>query len=151
MKKFRTSEDLDEIFVRIPLNKARSILTMCVTVAEKAMSALVRVNSGEVPVGESQKRALRAYADSYRLLRDAIEASIQGNISKEDQEAIIDYEADRLKILQDELLETIKDNLGPCDDPDCETCDISEKIKQEFDLNSLPKGTILSPGSDEEN
>jgi hypothetical protein len=165
MKKFSTSEDLNDLLVSIPLNKARSILTMCFSTAEKAVVALDRARRGEVNVGEQQRASLEQYVDDYKLLRDLITKAIVDNVSIEDQEAIREHENQRTDNLKEEIVTTMTKRLEDlCDDPNCEACDdlrkvvsesvdppSTEKTKTEFDLDDLPEGTILSPGSDEEN
>ena len=141
MKKFKTSEDLDEILISLPLNVARTIHVMCSNIAEKANLAMERIDSGEVPAGEHQKRSIQSYATSQEILHQAITEALVDNVSIEDQETIRQFEGDRLEALEAEIMKMLKADLLA--DPD--------GIKQEFDMTDLPEGTILSPGSDEEN
>lgn len=161
MKKFETSEDLDQLSVNIPLNKARSLLTMAFSAAEKALDVLLKAENSEVKLGAEQKAALEAYVEDYKLLRDLISDAILDNLTTEQQEAINEYEKKRTASLKDELVGVITERMqDACSDPNCEACQAlkkvigvpsSEDVKQEFDLDDLPEGTILSPGSDEEN
>lgn len=164
MKEFKTSEDLDQLSVSIPLNKARSLLTMAFSAAEKALYALLKAEDNKVNLGAEQKAALEAYVEGYKLCRDLISDAIVSNLTVEQQEAIREYEGKRAAILKDELIDTVSECMQDgCDDPNCEACTAINKVladfkvpskqdpKTEFDLDDLPDGTFIVPGSDEEN
>ena len=160
MKKFETSEDLDQLSVSVPLNKARSLLTMAYSAAEKALDALLKAENGEAKLGAKQKAALEAYVEDYKLLRDLISDAIMDNLTPEQQQAISDHEKARTASLKEELVDTVSERLQEvCSDSDCEACRALKQVmggrsvdpKTEFDLEDLPEGTIMFPGSDEEN
>ena len=146
MKKFKTSEDLDQVTISLPLNVARTLLTMCSGIAEKASIALQRIDGHLVPAGKVQRRAIALYLACHDKLHEIINVAIVDNVSVEDQQTIKEHEIVRIQALEDEIVELFKAypeqqfNIGP-----------DSEVKQEFDVSDLPEGTVLSPGSDEEN
>ena len=162
MKKFKTSEDLDELRVRIPVNRARNLLTMCHRAAEDALRVLLKARDAGGGLGPLQEIALQQYVDDYKFLRDAIADAIGTNVSPGDQEVIRDYESTEGAKLKAELAKGYSDRIDKaheCNDPECTTCDAirksfkptKESVEDEFDLSDLPEGTFIVPGSDEEN
>ena len=165
MKKFRTSDDLNQLYIRIPLNKARGILTMCATTAERALGAMEIAKRDNIELGEVHKSSLQRYIDDYQLLEDLISIAIRTSVSDEDQASIRDQEELSTDALKNELVEVIATSWnGSCDDPNCTTCDDvrklaedvgnsspADKVKKDFKLSDLPEGSVIVPGSDEEN
>lgn len=162
MKKFKTSEDLDQVYIQVPLNMARTILTMCHEVYTKAQDAIERAKIGGVLIGERQAAAINQYIQTQEHVSLLVEDALSDNVSIEDQQDIKAYEASRTTALKEELVQSITKHMeSSCSNPDCEACTKlrkvvdeyrpSSKTKQEFDLTDLPDGTTLVPGSDEEN
>lgn len=160
MKKFKTSEDLNRLSVILPLNRARNILTLALRGAEGALRVLFKAEGHYVELTVSQKRALEAYVENYKFLRDAVVTIIADNVSLEDQAAIKVYEDICAEALRKELAKSYGERINEahaCEDSDCDSCEnirrsfSQQDIKDEFDLSDLPEGSVIVPGSEGEN
>lgn len=137
-KKFNRPEDLDQIHLDVPLNEARTLLSLCYASAEKAAVAIEAHKRGEVTMKPAQLAALEEYISSYAAFKDTITNAIRDNVSLEDQETIAEYERKRGEELKDELVKNLTNNIlnNQCDDPDCDTCKAVAEAQSEYDALS---------------
>lgn len=160
MKKYSTADDLNELGVSIPLNKARNLLTLCKGAADDAIRVLVKAKALGVTLGPLQRAALEEYVADYKYLRDAICDTLEINVSALDQARIRAAQIAGTKELENELVAIYSERIQEahdCPESNCTTCAAirnkfnTQAIKNEFDLTDLPEGSIVVPGSEEEN
>jgi len=160
MKKYSTPEDLNAIEIKIPLNRARNLLTLCQNGAADATHVLAKAKEFGVKLGTLQRATLELYVNNCKFFRDIITSTIEENVSHADQDIIKLQEYELREKLTAELVKGYSKRIREahdCPNDDCDTCKNirvefeSQDIKDEFDLDSLPEGSIIVPGSKEEN
>ena len=157
MKKFKISDDLDQITIEIPLNVARSLITMSYPTAEKATRALEMQEQSGIDIGDLHLNLLKKYFNDYKVIQSKISKAILDNLTAEDQKVIRDYEENYTEALTKEMNESLYDDVNKEEQEYRKSLVVrdlsktSKTIQNEFDLDSLPEGTVIVPGSKEEN
>jgi len=143
MKKFETSEDLDQLTVELPLNKARAILTMCATYVHRVVTVLAAAKEQQIEVGSLQESVLKQSVQDFKHLQDLVGKCLDDYVTVEEQDAIAEYEKNGALTLQKEFSETDVTNRK-------RGLKVGTRI-EEFEDVDIPAGTVVVPGSKEEN